>query len=583
MGISALLVLISCFCGWSTGIALNSSLPWTSACSTERPKYAGRVGTDDDPLTRFSIVNPKNGDLIVLPIEIRFLIDTRSYEGYKACYADAHICVELNGLWKKCKKRGGSPIWFRLLPEGNYTAAAYITDKTGQARYHEAENVSFTVVSTSELKLRNEELAEKSRQEQQSLKDVDILHWTELEKQTEIEDNEGDDITFPRSGVSSTNSPTVVIGIKTAVVTGFPRRQAIRETWANRATLPHEAKVLFLGCEPNMTDFQNENDRRRVLRAIAKERTVYRDLLTEELECTDSYRGLSDKVKAFMHLVVAEFPDSKFLMLVDDDVYLRVDQLAEHLRKASQPNLYFGEVWSVKFANNQQPIRDPESPYYLPKDQYPMRNLLPYASGPHYVMPMHGVRFISKNYWQLSSMNGLEDVSSGFWQFTMQVKARHTKDFSSVRSSMQCTDTLVSFADLSPLGIRSIHANLNSNRSFCHGFNPVTWHRHLNIIPSLKEMLQRPPPESVDDDTGLQLETYIDDSAPDQVTVIVSTTSNTGMKFLFFLSTESVDEFSRKLCTQVCIHFSVSCLSLTTALRHQLPTTNANSTSPLQR
>eukprot|EP00644_Phytophthora_capsici_P001513 jgi/Phyca11/562966/estExt2_Genewise1.C_PHYCAscaffold_100588 len=302
-----------------------------------------------------------------------FQVDAKSYYGYKANYAGARICVELNGLWKKCEFPG--KLSFRLLPEGSYTASAYITDKTEQVRCHEAEKISFHVVNTSEFNFRVEELAEQGRQEQKFPKDMGLLHWAELDKQVEIKDIEDDDIILPWPIVSSTNSPNVVIGVKTAVMTGFPRRQAMRETWANPATLPHDVKVLFLGCEPNMTVFENERHRRRALQAIAKERTVYKDLLTEELGCTDSYRGLSDKVKAFMHLAVAEFPDAKFLMLVDDDIYLKVDQLAGYLRKTSQPISYFGEVWAVKFENNQQPIRDSKSQYYLPKDQYPMRNL----------------------------------------------------------------------------------------------------------------------------------------------------------------------------------------------------------------
>ncbi|KAK1939912.1 Hydroxyproline O-galactosyltransferase GALT3 [Phytophthora citrophthora] len=567
MGILALLVLIPVFYGWGSGVALNSALSCAGMNISEKLPCASRVGADH--VTRFSIVNPKNGAVEVLPIQMQFLVDAISSAGYKAYYANALLCVELNGLWKKCEVPGGSPISFRLLPEGNYTATAYITDKTGQVHYHEADKISFSVVNTSEFKLRIAELTEKSRQKQQIPIDMDLLQWAEQDKQVETKDDEDNDIILPRSSVSSTISPTVVIGVKTTVVEGFPRRQAMRDTWANRDTLPRDVKVLFLGCEPNMAVFQNERNRRRVLRAIAKERAVYRDLLTEELGCTDSYRGLSDKVKAFMHLAVGEFPDAKFLMLVDDDVYLRVDQLAEHLRRTSQQKLYFGEVWAVKFANNQQPIRDQKSQYHLPKDQYPMRTLLPYASGPHYVLSMDGVQFISKNYWKLSSMNGLEDVSSGFWQFTMQMKARNTRDFSTLRSSMQCNDTLVSFADLSPLGIRSIHGNVNINRSFCHGFHPVIWCRPKNTVPSLEEMLQRPSPESVND-TELQLETYVDDSAPDQVTVIVSTTSNAGMKFFYFPSTESVDEFSRKLCSKVQLLFSIPCLSLAAALRHRL-------------
>ncbi|KAG7380564.1 Beta-1,3-galactosyltransferase 4 [Phytophthora pseudosyringae] len=123
-----------------------------------------------------------------------------------------------------------------------------------------------------------------------------------------------------------------------------------------------------------MTIFQNDHDRRRVLQAVAKEREIYDDLLTEELECTDSYKNLTNKVKAFLHLAAAEFPDASFVMVADDDIYLKADQLAEFLHStSSKEQLYFGEVWSVMFSHKQASIRDSESQYYIPEGQYPMR------------------------------------------------------------------------------------------------------------------------------------------------------------------------------------------------------------------
>ncbi|EGZ09721.1 hypothetical protein PHYSODRAFT_464211, partial [Phytophthora sojae] len=232
--------------------------------------------------------------------------------------------------------------------------------------------------------------------------------------------------------------------------------------------------------------------RLRVLAAVAKERTIYRNLLTEELGCTDGYKNLTDKAVSFMDLAVTEFPSAKFVMVIDDDVYVKVDQLAENLRVANSTGLYFGEVWAVVFGNKQKPIRDQSSQYYLPEDQYPMRGLLPYVAGPHSVISMDGVRFIAKNYWRLRSLNGLDDVSVGLRLWSMQLRQQHTRQFSSVRASTNCSDDLVSFVDLPSLGIRSIHANLINNRSFCPGFHSVTWHQNLNSAPTMAEMLRRP-------------------------------------------------------------------------------------------
>ncbi|KAG2947256.1 hypothetical protein PC117_g6956 [Phytophthora cactorum] len=430
-GVSALLVLLitSALCA---PISPITTLSWTSDRHNAESIRAGQYGSlYGDPLTSFRLVDPEDGAVRMLPIEVRFRISARNTEEYEAYYADASFCVELNGLWKKCKAPGGPPIIFQLLPEGNYTTVAYITDKSGKARYHTTEGVTFTVLDSSAFNQRFGELAERSRTEQHFPKDIHLLQWAEQEQQVEIEDKVDDNIVLPRSRGSQSSSPMLVVGVKTAVVTNFSRRQAIRDTWANPATLPHDVKVLFLGCEPNLTEFKNERDRRRVLQAITKERAGYRDLLTEELECTDTYRGLADKVKSFMHLAAAEFPHARFITIADDDIYLKIDQLAENLRKTTRPWLYFGEVWAEMFANRQRPIRDNESQYHLPNDQYPMRELIPYVVGPHVVVSMEGVRFISNNYWRLRSMNGLDDVSLGFWLRITQMDAQHAPEFSS--------------------------------------------------------------------------------------------------------------------------------------------------------
>ncbi|RLN61615.1 hypothetical protein BBJ29_008391 [Phytophthora kernoviae] len=379
------------------------------------------------------------------------------------------------------------PLVFDNLLEDNYTARAFITDAEDTVRYNDTAGTSFTVLSPSAFKIHTKMLVEKSLEAQQFPKDIALVHWAESGQQQDIEARE--ELSPEQSSFAT--DPLLLIGIKTAVVASFPRRQAIRETWANPSLLPHGVKVLFLGCKPNVTDFQSDQDRDRIVQALAKERAMYRDLLTKELECTDSYEQLSDKVKSFMHLAAAEFPHTKYVMLADDDIYLRVDKLAEYLRgEAPRERAYFGEVWALKFAHKQMPVRDHFSKYHLPKDQYPLSTLLPYASGPHYVVSMDCVRFIAKNSWRLRSMNGLEDVSTGLWLLQLQVHAAHVRDFSSIRQSAGCDDTFVSFADLSTLGIRSVHANLNNKRNFCHNFHPVKWQRYANILPTAVEMLQ---------------------------------------------------------------------------------------------
>lgn len=158
----------------------------------------------------------------------------------------SHLC---GAEWtlEEVQVDGGPPIIFRLLPEGNYTAIAYITDKTEQARYHETTPVGFTVVGLSEFNLRNALLAERSRIEQQFPEDIDLLRWAELENGAGIDGKTDDgNLVLPRASVTSTKSPMLVIGVKTAVVTSLPRRQAIRDTWGIQPHFPTTSRFFSL-------------------------------------------------------------------------------------------------------------------------------------------------------------------------------------------------------------------------------------------------------------------------------------------------------------------------------------------------
>lgn len=46
-------------------------------------------------------------------------------------------------------------------------------------------------------------------------------------------------------GDKAASDPMLLVGVRTAVVSNFPFRQAIRETWASKSVLPQGVKVVF--------------------------------------------------------------------------------------------------------------------------------------------------------------------------------------------------------------------------------------------------------------------------------------------------------------------------------------------------
>ncbi|OWZ19804.1 hypothetical protein PHMEG_0005902 [Phytophthora megakarya] len=147
--------------------------------------------------------------------------------------------------------------------------------------------------------------AEQSRNNLQLSKDSHLLEWAQ--EQFFNYDN-GHDIFNIANNV---RDPVLVIGVKTAALSNFACRQAIRETWRQQVK-QLDVEVFFLGCVPITSDERLQN-------AVTMEKRVYRDLLTEELECEDSYFSLADK-RQYFH-------KTSYVILVDDDAFVLVEKL----------------------------------------------------------------------------------------------------------------------------------------------------------------------------------------------------------------------------------------------------------------
>ncbi|KAI9983293.1 hypothetical protein PInf_007248 [Phytophthora infestans] len=212
-----------------------------------------------------------------------------------------------------------------------------------------------------------------------------------------------------------------------------------------------------------------------VRQAIAYELKIYGgDLLTDVLDCEDSYATLPHKVKEFLHLVGTDHALRRagYVMIADEDVYVRADVFAEQLA-AFEPltDLYAGHV---KEGNTFLPERDPQRRYYLPESVYPLDEFPPFAWGPHYLMSMDVVNFIANNREELQGLGCLDDVTIALWLLAIQVHPQHIAQFQNLREA-PCTNDLLAYADLRPSAMQIIHTNLKSGRNFCHSFNRYTW------------------------------------------------------------------------------------------------------------
>ncbi|KAE9249870.1 hypothetical protein PF004_g3195 [Phytophthora fragariae] len=340
----------------------------------------------EDPILKFQINHPQNGSVVTLPLKVSCRMSVKSIELYSTHYAGMLACIEIQDAETKCNPVLDSDIVFHELPEGQHTVRAYIANRSeGGARRHLTETVTFSIVSATEFEEYTEDLVRRSRENLKLPRDLDILEWAQ---QQHVQGQGARHDLDAALSSGDVDVPRLVIGIKTAVLSNFPRRQAIRETWGKQTTLSR-VKVIFLGCSPSMVDVDDERHQQLFREAVALEKVVYGDFLTGELNCEDSYRLLTEKVKAFYQFAATTFPQTPYVMIADDDVYLRVEKLVSLLDGlGSTRRIYLGQAWNSVFSRTPTPVRDEFHKNYLPREQYPMRELLPYAFGAHYVISM---------------------------------------------------------------------------------------------------------------------------------------------------------------------------------------------------
>eukprot|EP00937_MAST-01D_sp_MAST-1D-sp2_P000330 g330.t1 len=310
-----------------------------------------------------------------------------------------------------------------------------------------------------------------------------------------------------------TSRALLVIGVKSAA-RHFVARQAQRETWLSLAaagtggqgggarksrgglarawppSLPHTRYWFVVGSA----------DDAAVRAALVEEQRAFGDLLLgpQLYGIQDSYYALPRKTLAFLAHAARHCHSKRrggssgscfgFALMVDDDVFLRLDQLHRALSRAARAEterrkaeagaganivteaewgiephgFYHGQVWATALGRPIRPHRDPDVRNYISEQDFPFDAFPPFATGPHYVLGWAGAAdFLVSNRAALAAgaVGTLEDVSVAVWLRAVGVVPQHIPQWASARDE-PCSESLVSFADLSPAGVRGLWEDL---------------------------------------------------------------------------------------------------------------------------
>lgn len=157
--------------------------------------------------------------------------------------------------------------------------------------------------------------------------------------------------------------------------------------------------------------YDNESD---IEGAVNNESNVYGDIL--KLEYTESYVLLVHKTLSSLRF--ASKMDVRFVLKIDDDVYLHFPRMIWWLRTASLPEKLYGGYLMTKA----KPIRKPLHKWHVSKQHYNKTYFPPYCNGPFYFMSRAVVLEVLEASFTEGSSFPLEDVFIGILAQKVGVK-----------------------------------------------------------------------------------------------------------------------------------------------------------------
>jgi hypothetical protein len=127
--------------------------------------------------------------------------------------------------------------------------------------------------------------------------------------------------THSEDGVEPCWNDTIALLLVLSVSNARAKRNIIRNTWVNRLRSEHRMKAAFIVGRINESEHWHQ--------LLDTENKRYKDIIM--IDDFDSYDNLSYKVLAGFHWALQNCQSAKYIVKVDDDVFVNVDSLKEWL------------------------------------------------------------------------------------------------------------------------------------------------------------------------------------------------------------------------------------------------------------
>lgn len=177
-------------------------------------------------------------------------------------------------------------------------------------------------------------------------------------------------------------------------------RDAIRATWGSERMVKDKVVSIFF-----MLGQSGFKGKEALQQKILQESEEHHDIIQSDF--LDSYKNLTIKTMVIMEWLAAYCQNTGYAMKIDSDMFLNVNTLVGMLLTAPRENYMTGLV-----AKGATVLRNPNSKWYLPKNEFPEDFYPPYALGLGYVFSIDLANKLIEGAKQLKAVY-IEDVFLG--------------------------------------------------------------------------------------------------------------------------------------------------------------------------
>ena len=166
---------------------------------------------------------------------------------------------------------------------------------------------------------------------------------------------------------------TLLITMVTIAPSQFNTRSLIRNTWGNTTRFSNTRVIFLVGRSRNETINQK----------LVIESDYFKDILQEDF--LDSYNNLTKKVIMGLKWVNENCKSIKFVMKIDDDIFVNTEALIKFLENLKNPNQNTKTQIGYCYSNIKV-IRNKFSKFYVPYLDYPNEYFPDFCVGSVYLL-----------------------------------------------------------------------------------------------------------------------------------------------------------------------------------------------------